>query len=46
MIHEDKLYKALYVGKCDLVKEKNAWHVASVSLKAKEAVPVEKIEFE
>lgn len=46
LIHEDKLYKALYVGKCDLVKEKNAWHVASVSLKAKEAVPVEKIEFE
>ena len=46
LIHEGKLYKALYVGKCDLVKEKNIWHVASVSLKAKEAVPVEKIEFE
>ena len=45
LIHEDKLYKALYVGTCDLVKEKNVWRVASVSLKAKEAVPVEKIEF-
>ncbi len=46
LIHEDKLYKALYVGTCNIVKEKNVWRVASVSLKAKEATPVEKIEFE
>lgn len=45
LIHKKKLYKALYTGTCDIVKEKSGWKVSSVELRAKEAVPVEKIDF-
>ncbi len=43
--YKNKLYQALYSGTCDIVKEKGIWKVAAVSLKAKEAVPVENIDF-
>ena len=45
LIYKQKLYNALYTGTCDIVKEKTGWKVSSVELKAKEAVPVESIDF-
>ena len=42
LVHKKTLYRALYSGTCDIVREKRGWKVTSVDLKAREAVPVEK----
>ena len=42
LVHKKTLYRALYSGTCDIVREKKGWKVTSVDLKAREAVPVEK----